>query len=242
MNKKKFIILLVIMYTILLLPSSPKKKQKEFNNYNSLNEEQQKEHMESLDNNIEENLDESMANEDKDLNKSEDIIDTMKEETINKHIPEENEVYIEVYKKERILLLYKGNELVGEYEIGLGFTPEGHKEKEGDGKTPEGEYYVCVKNPNSNFYLSLGLSYPNIEDATTGFYNGIITSEQYEEIKRGINSKRIPNWYTPLGGEIMIHGHGSHRDWTAGCVAVNDNVMDILWQYCEEGVKVFINP
>ncbi|HHT97532.1 MAG TPA: L,D-transpeptidase family protein [Clostridiales bacterium] len=152
----------------------------------------------------------------------------------------DNEVYIEVFKSKRILKLYKGSELINEYKIGLGSSPEGHKVKEGDGKTPEGEYYVCVKNPNSRFYLSLGLSYPNIKDASKGLEDGLISNEEFEQIERAINNKSIPSWYTSLGGEIMIHGHGSDRDWTAGCVALDDNVMDVLWEYCKEGSKVFI--
>jgi hypothetical protein len=72
---------------------------------------------------------------------------------------------IVVRKSRRILELWDGNTLIGSYSVGLGWTPEGPKRAEGDGRTPEGEYYVCLRNPNSSYYLSLGLSYPNKDDA-----------------------------------------------------------------------------
>ncbi len=154
----------------------------------------------------------------------------------------DNELFIQVYKSERILQLWEGDRLIEEYPIGLGFNPMGHKKQEGDGKTPEGAYYVCVKNPNSRFYLSLGLSYPNINDAQEALDSATIADEEYRDICEAINNQRTPSWYTPLGGEIMIHGHGSDSDWTAGCVAVDNEIMDILWEQCEVGTKVFIHP
>ena len=60
-------------------------------------------------------------------------------------------------------LLHHGR-VLRSYDIALGFTPEGHKQFEGDGKTPEGTYYISHKNPNSEFHLSLGISYPNTSD------------------------------------------------------------------------------
>ena len=126
--------------------------------------------------------------------------------------------------------------------IGLGFSPVGHKQVEGDGKTPEGEYYVCVKNYNSAFYLSLGLSYPNKDDAAAALADGRITNKVYKNIAAAIDSKQCPDWYTPLGGAIMIHGHGGDSDWTSGCVAVDNNIMDILFEYCGLRTKVTILP
>lgn len=156
-------------------------------------------------------------------------------------IPEEG-VFIEVFKEERVLKLWENGTLFGEYPIGLGFSPVGHKGREGDGRTPEGSYYVCVKNPNSRFYLSLGVSYPNSRDAQLGLEEGTITQEQYDAIISAINLGQSPLWNTALGGEIMIHGHGSASDWTAGCVAVNNDIMDILWEKCSQGTKIQINP
>lgn len=147
-----------------------------------------------------------------------------------------------VRKSLRILELWDGNTLIGSYSVGLGWTPEGPKRAEGDGRTPEGEYYVCLRNPNSSYYLSLGLSYPNKDDAKAGLDGGRISQSAYNQIAEAIDSRQRPPWNTALGGEIMIHGHGGGRDWTAGCVAVDDEVMDILWAACPIGTPVTILP
>lgn len=152
------------------------------------------------------------------------------------------EVKVVVYKGKRILELWNGSSLIGKYKIGLGFTPVGHKEVEGDGKTPEGSYYVCTRNNKSKYYLSLGVSYPSIEDAKRGLENSLITKEEHDKIINSINSKKMPPWNTKLGGEIMIHGHGSESDWTRGCIAVDNDVMDILWKYCSMGTEITIYP
>lgn len=147
-----------------------------------------------------------------------------------------------VKKADRILQLWDGDTLRASYPIGLGWNPSGDKEREGDGKTPEGIYYVCTRNNFSRFYLSLGLSYPNIEDADQGLEAGLIDQSTYNQIEDAISREAQPPWNTALGGEIMIHGHGSHSDWTAGCIAVDDNIMDILWEHCRMGTKVIIEP
>ncbi|MPN43913.1 hypothetical protein SDC9_191474 [bioreactor metagenome] len=94
-----------------------------------------------------------------------------------------------VYKGERRLELYDGDTLVDTYSIGLGFSPEGAKEREGDGKTPEGDYYICTRNSNSRFYLSLGVSYPNKADAESGLSDGLITQAEYRQIKNAIDDR-----------------------------------------------------
>ena len=147
-----------------------------------------------------------------------------------------------VWKSDRRLDLYDGEDLVKSYRIGLGFTPEGHKEREGDGRTPEGEYYVCVKNPYSRFYLALGISYPNNEDADMGLREGIITGEEYDSIIYAIRNRRQPPWNTALGGEIFIHGNGSHSDWTLGCAALDDEDIKELYDMIPMGTVVVINP
>lgn len=156
--------------------------------------------------------------------------------------PEKGEVSIVVKKSERQLELWQGGTVVAAFPIGLGWAPEGHKQVEGDGKTPEGEYYVCVRNSNSSFYLSLGVSYPNKEDAEAALLDGRIDRATYERIKRAIENGQRPDWNTPLGGAIMIHGHGSASDWTAGCIAVENEVMDMLFDYCALGTKITILP
>ena len=162
------------------------------------------------------------------------------EETQTSTVEIRDDVEIVVYKGARRLELWKDSRFIEEYPIGLGFTPEGHKEIEGDGKTPEGNYYVCTRNDKSKFYLSLGVSYPSIVDAKRGLEAGLITSQEYDAIIDAINSKRMPPWDTKLGGAIMIHGHGSHSDWTEGCIAVDDDIMDILWENCKLGVAITI--
>ena len=154
----------------------------------------------------------------------------------------EGKASIVVKKGERLLELWKGGIMVDSYSIGLGWAPNGHKQVEGDGKTPEGEYYVCVKNYNSAFYLSLGVSYPNKKDAAAALEDGRINRATYDRIAHAIDDKRQPDWNTALGGAIMIHGCGGSSDWTAGCIAVDDEVMDILFEHCSVGTKITILP
>ena len=155
---------------------------------------------------------------------------------------ENMETKILVYKKERKLELWQNGEMTNCYSIGLAKNAKGRKQKEGDRLTPEGEYYVCTRNQYSKFYLSLGISYPNIEDAQNGLESGLIDEETYDEIENAIKKKECPPWYTELGGEIMIHGHGGDTDWTKGCIAVDDEVMDVLWQVCQLGTLIVIYP
>ena len=154
----------------------------------------------------------------------------------------DGEVSIIVKKSERLLELWQGETLIDSFSIGLGWAPEGHKQIEGDGKTPEGEYYVCVRNRNSSFYLSLGVSYPNEKDAAAALEDGRIDYATYERIANAIEKGQCPDWNTALGGAIMIHGHGGSSDWTAGCVAVDNEVMDLLFDYCPVGTKITILP
>lgn len=116
----------------------------------------------------------------------------------------------------------------------------GDKEVEGDRKTPVGEFYVCTKNPNSSCYKALGLSYPNIEDAERGRAQNLISDSQYRQIVRAIEKHGKPNWYTPLGGEIMIHGKRAEATETRGCVAILDSDIDNIWNYVGIGTKVII--
>ncbi len=73
-----------------------------------------------------------------------------------------------ISKNKRLLEIYDGEKFVRRYKMAIGFSSKGEKQTEGDGKTPEGEFYIFTKNPESKFYLSLGLSYPNIEAAERG--------------------------------------------------------------------------
>lgn len=149
---------------------------------------------------------------------------------------------IVVKKADRTLQLWDGDKLWNSYPIGLGWEPLGDKQREGDGRTPEGVYYVCARNRFSRFYLSLGISYPNIEDAKEALESGLINESTYYQIEDAISSGDQPPWNTSMGGEIMIHGHGSSSDWTAGCIAVEDDIMDIIWENCSIGTTVIIEP
>jgi murein L,D-transpeptidase YafK len=148
---------------------------------------------------------------------------------------------IRIYKADRKLDFLVDGEIRNTFRIGLGFTPAGGKSREGDGRTPEGEYYICTKNLKSKFTLFLGISYPNIADAEKGFDRGIIDAAELEEIRKAIAEKRRPNWDSQLGGQIGIHGKGNAFDWTAGCIALNDEDIMYLWDNMELGdaVKIF---
>jgi murein L,D-transpeptidase YafK len=147
-----------------------------------------------------------------------------------------------VRKSERALEVYCGGELVARMRVALGRDASGPKMREGDLRTPEGVYRVCMRNPASKYHLSLGIDYPNIGDAARGLAAGIIDRAQHDSIVRAIESGRRPPWDTPMGGEIMLHGGGSHRDWTAGCIALDDECMDYLWELAEIGTVVEILP
>lgn len=136
---------------------------------------------------------------------------------------------IEVRKAERRLILRKDGKVVQESRIALGFSPIGTKLKEGDGATPEGTYRITRKNPKSAYYLSLGLDYPNREDARRGLAKGLIRQSQYDAIVAAIEAGKTPPQDTPLGGDIFIHGNGAAKDWTLGCVALEDHEMKVLF-------------
>lgn len=124
--------------------------------------------------------------------------------------------------------------------VGASAPIPGDKEIEGDCRTPVGEFYVCVKNSKSKFHLSLGLSYPNIEDAERGKEQGLISEEQYRNIVNAIANGGKPDWYTILGGEIMIHGERGVTDDTKGCIAIKNSDIDYIWKYVTVGTKVII--
>ena len=126
--------------------------------------------------------------------------------------------------------------------IALGSSPVGPKERAGDGKTPEGEYFVCVKK-QGKYGPSLGVSYPNERDALHGLRSGLfvppgLISLIREKAARG----ERPPWGTELGGEIYIHGGGTDTDWTAGCVALSDADAEKLYALVPLGTPIRIEP
>jgi murein L,D-transpeptidase YafK len=130
---------------------------------------------------------------------------------------------IQVYKADRKMYLLHNNTALKSYDIALGFAPEGHKQFEGDGKTPEGLYYINYKNPKSRYHLSLGVSYPNEADLAFAEAAG-----------------------KPPGGDIMIHGGPNEktgqRDWTWGCVALSDKEIEVVYSMVKPGTPIFILP
>jgi len=147
---------------------------------------------------------------------------------------------VEISKRKRRLFLYSEEALVRMYKVALGFNPDADKKRQGDGCTPEGEFYICQKNDQSEYYLSLGISYPNAEDAARGLREGIITQRQYEEILLALRFYEVPPWNTPLGGAIAIHGCGSEEDWTLGCIALDNKNIEELYTIVPAGTPVLI--
>ncbi len=157
-------------------------------------------------------------------------------------LPEMKNPRIVVKKAERKLEVFDGDKLIKTYRVGLGFAPAGDKEKQGDGKTPEGEFYIFTKNDKSKFYLSLGVSYPSTEDAERGLRDNLISKTEHDKIIEAIKNKKTPLQNTALGGEIYIHGNGSASDWTLGCVALEDAEMKELFDAIPVGASVRIEP
>ena len=150
-------------------------------------------------------------------------------------------IYVSKMNKE--LTLIADNKVLGKWPCSLGeFSANGTKQKQGDRTTPNGDYYICVRNDKSAYHLSLGLSYPDKAAADRGFEAGIISQAEKDAIYSAIDRKVCPPWNTALGGAIMIHGNYQKGIPTAGCVAVSDNVMDILWPYGQLGIKVSVGP
>ena len=136
---------------------------------------------------------------------------------------------VEVFKTDRRMDLRQNGRLIRSYRVALGFAPCGHKEREGDGRTPEGSYTIDARNPRSAFHLSLRVSYPDVEDKARAAALGV----------------------SP-GGDIYIHGQPDgwrkwwnghpRRDWTSGCVAVRDAEMREVWSLVRTGARVLIHP
>ena len=149
---------------------------------------------------------------------------------------------IVVLKSKRRLELYSDGALVRSYKIGLGLNPVSDKQRQGDRATPEGDFYIFTKNDKSAFYLSLGISYPNAEDAERGLRDGLISRGQHDTIVSAIKRKATPPQNTRLGGDIYIHGNGAGSDWTWGCVALENEHVKELFNAVPVGTPVTIKP
>lgn len=136
---------------------------------------------------------------------------------------------VQVYKASRRMDLMWEGERIRSYRISLGGNPLGHKQREGDSRTPEGEYIIDWRNPKSRFHLSLHISYPNREDRSRAAKEGV----------------------SP-GGDIMIHGlpNGWEAagpalagvDWTDGCIAVDNWAIREIWDAVPNGTPITILP
>lgn len=130
-----------------------------------------------------------------------------------------------VEKSSRSMWLMSEAKVLKKYDVDLGFAPRGHKEVEGDGRTPEGSYFINRRNPNSAFHLSLGISYPNAKDIAYA---------------RALGESP--------GGEIFIHGgpvlfgDRSKPDWTAGCISVTNKEMELIYAMVKNGTQIDVLP
>lgn len=147
-----------------------------------------------------------------------------------------------IKKRERKLEIFDAGKSIKTYKIALGFETINDKIKQGDGRTPEGEYFVAVKNPKSKFHRSLGLNYPNAKDAERGLRHKLISQIEYDAIILANKENRLPPQNTALGSEIYIHGGGTLWDWTRGCVALENNEVEELFELIPAQTKVIIKP
>lgn len=141
--------------------------------------------------------------------------------------PVADKVVIE--KADRKLHLLQDGEIFRTFAIALGIRPVGDKKQEGDFKTPEGEYRLDVRNENSDFFLSIHVSYPSKTD-----------------LREAINLGVEP------GGSIMIHGQPNKpvhsetyyqtQDWTNGCIAVSNSDMIDIWLMTGDNTPIEIRP
>ena len=148
---------------------------------------------------------------------------------------------IRICKSTGVMTVFDGDEAAKSYRVISGAVP-GDKEREGDKRTPEGVFRVVVRNPESKYVLSLGLDYPNAEDAERGFKAGLIDAKQRDAIVTAVSRGRQPPWNTRLGGEIMIHGAKGDRPGTLGCIAMDDNSIRELYPRILLGTVVEIFP
>jgi len=136
---------------------------------------------------------------------------------------------IVVIKSERKLMLMSGDSVLRSMNISLGLMPRGPKQREGDFRTPEGRYFIEAKNAESDFFLSLKVSYPNATDMAKARSLGV-----------------------DPGGQIMIHGLPNEPsredaayvglDWTDGCIAVTNSDMVDLWRLTTVSMPIEIRP
>lgn len=162
---------------------------------------------------------------------------------------------IVITKSLRKLDLYSGDSLVKSYHMALGENPQGDKSQRGDGRTPEGQFYICTRNgKDSAFHIFLGLSYPAVPDAKRAVNDKQINWNQYQAIRGRLASRGAPLWNTRLGGWIGIHGGSDDAfaakmrkkrgsaDWTAGCIALTNKEIEEVAAATKMGTPVTVLP
>jgi len=150
--------------------------------------------------------------------------------------------HVVVLKSKRTLHLFDGDRLVRIYPIALGTQPSGQKLHAGDGRTPEGKFRICSRNPQSKYHRFLGIDYPDVPAAQRGLHDGLVSFGEFRDVVIAHNAGRCPSWSTALGGGIGLHGHGSAGDWTAGCIALDDADIEELYDVLRIGDEVEILP
>ncbi|MEK6969811.1 MAG: L,D-transpeptidase family protein [Nanoarchaeota archaeon] len=157
------------------------------------------------------------------------------QDLIDAHCQNKEQRKIVAYKSARFARLYCDDVPLKEYQIALGTNPVGPKLEVGDGKMPEGEYFVKLKY-QSRFHKSLRLAYPNLHDAEQGLNSGLLSNQQYYSILASIKQCREPDQNTRLGGLVELHGGGANRrDWTLGCIAFNNDAIDEIFDFYKTG-------
>jgi len=150
----------------------------------------------------------------------------------------------------KMTVFYQGNP-VKSFLCVSGVNPQGDKQRQGDNRTPEGQFFITEKDRlNDHPYLGrkwLGLSYPTPVHAQNGLENNLINSDQYNEIVGATAQKVLPPQNTALGGWIGIHGGREDLtkqglNWTEGCLALQDADLEVLYSMVQYGTPVIIVP
>ena len=134
-----------------------------------------------------------------------------------------------VMKSKRQMWAYNQDTLVKIYPISLGKSPIGHKQFEGDKKTPEGIYRINERNPNSAYHKNLGISYPNAEDKAYALSQGKSPGGL-------IKIHGLPNKFPDIGRQHL------RKDWTDGCIAVTNEEIDELFNAVVHNAEIDIRP
>ena len=148
---------------------------------------------------------------------------------------------------DRLTVYRNGGAPIEFRNVAFGAAGVKHKQRRGDDVTPRGTYTVGWVRRQSKFSIFIGLNYPSLEDAQRGYQRGIINLATFEEIKGAHQTGRVPPQDTALGGHIGIHGVGRgsleiHRiaNWTAGCIAVENQQIELLSEIVKPGTQVEI--